>query len=140
MSSHEVIHSADDIAPGSDRSFGLIVGGILVAIAVYQYFKGAGWFLYVGAPGLVLMLMALALPRALRPLNIAWTRLGILLGRIVTPVVMFLVYIIAVVPVGILLKLTGKDLLRLKKGSHSTSFWVERQPPGPPPESLKDQF
>jgi hypothetical protein len=140
VGSHEVIHSADEIAPGSDRGFGLIVGGILLAIGGYQLFKGASWSLYVGIPGLLLVLIALAVPRLLHPLNIAWTRLGIFLGTIVTPVVMFIVYAIAVVPVGLLLKVSGKDLLRLRRKDDSPSFWVEREPPGPPPESLKDQF
>ena len=84
------------------------------------------------------MLAGLAVPKLLHPLNMLWTKLGLLLGRIVTPVVMFLVYAISVVPIGLLLRLFGKDLLRLKPAD--SSYWIDRSPPGPPPESLKDQF
>ena len=86
------------------------------------------------------MLLGLLAPRILHPLNVAWTHLGILLGKIVTPVVMFLVYVVSVIPVGLLVRLLGKDLLRLKPNKGESSYWIERTPPGPPPESLKDQF
>ena len=88
----------------------------------------------------VLMLLGIVAPRILHPLNVAWARLGILLGRIITPVVMFVVYAVSVVPIGLALRLFGKDLLGLKRREDPASYWVHREPPGPPPESLKDQF
>lgn len=140
MAAHETISHEESIEPGSDRSFGFVVGGILSAIGIYQYLTGSSlypWFLAVGAP---LVAAGAVFPRILRPLNVAWTRLGLLLGRIVTPVVMFLVYVTAIVPIGLLLRLSGKDLLGLKRGDSASTYWIERTPPGPPPESLKDQF
>ena len=128
------------VEPGSNRSFGLIVGGILAAIGLYQYFAGNALYPWFGSIGGALVVLGLAVPRVLYPLNLAWTHLGILLGRIVTPIVMFLVYLVSIVPVGLLLRVSGKDLLRLEKKAPGESYWIERDPPGPPPESLKDQF
>jgi len=140
MSTHETVVREEDIEPGSDRSFGLIVGGILSAIGLYQFFAGSTLYLWFLSPGAMLVLLGLVLPSLLHPLNIAWMKLGLLLGRIVTPVVMFLVYLISVVPIGLLLRMFGKDLLSLKQGDDKQSYWLDRTPPGPTPESLKDQF
>ena len=140
MSTHETLVRDEAIEPGSDRSFGLIVGGILSAIGLYQFFTGSTLYLWFLGPGVLLAVLGLVLPSILHPLNIAWMKLGLLLGRIVTPIVMFLVYLISVVPIGILLRIFGKDLLSLKKGDDKQTYWVERTPPGPSPESLKDQF
>lgn len=125
---------------GSDRAFGLIVGGILTAIGIYQYVFAISLAMWFGAPGITLMFIGLVAPRFLHPLNVAWARLGILLGRVITPVVMFVVYVVSVVPIGLILRLFGKDLLGLKRKEGGASYWVQRQPPGPTPESLKDQF
>lgn len=140
MSTHETIIRDEAIEPGSDRSFGLIVGGILAAIGAYQYFAGGALFLWFLVPGLLLAATGLIYPSVLHPLNVGWMKLGLLLGRIVTPIVMFLVYVISIVPIGLLLRISGKDLLGLNRGTEKDSYWIERTPPGPPPESLKDQF
>ena len=140
MSTHETIIRDETVEPGSDRSFGLIVGGILGAIGAYQYLTGSEAYVWFAGPGVLLILFGLTVPKVLHPLNVGWTKLGLLLGRIVTPVVMFLVYAISIVPIGLLLRLSGKDLLSLKIGSEKDSYWIERTPPGPTPESLKDQF
>ncbi len=137
---HESAGHDEEIVPGSNRSFGLIVGGILFAIGAYQYYRGyslAPWF---AAPGGVLIVLGLVWPSILAYPNLLWTKLGILLGRIVTPIVMFLVYAVTVVPIGLMMRVSGKNLLTLKADQTSESYWIERTPPGPPPESLKDQF
>lgn len=140
MSTHESIVRDEDIQPGSDRSFGLIVGGVLSAIGAYQLLNDMSSFIWFLTPGVLLMALGLVAPKLLRPLNLLWTKLGLLLGRVVTPVVMFLVYAISVVPIGLILRATGKDLLSLKRRTGEGTYWVARTPPGPAPESLRDQF
>ena len=140
MSTHENIGSDQAIQPGSDRSFGLVVGGILAAIGGYQWFTGSGLYLWLLLPGVALAVIGLAAPGLLHVLNVAWTRLGVLLGKIVTPLVMLLVYITTIVPIGLIMRLAGKDLLGLKRAEAGASYWIERTPHGPAPESLKDQF
>jgi hypothetical protein len=140
MSTHETLIREEVIEPGSDRSFGLVVGGVLGAIGAYQLVSASAWYLWFLAPGAMLIVLGLFAPRVLRPLNVGWTRLGLLLGRVITPIVMFLIYAISVVPTAIALRLAGKDLLQLKPRPDQSSYWHVREPPGPPPESLRDQF
>ena len=140
MSTHENTNPTEAIEPGSDRSFGFVVGGILSAIGIYQYVMGSTVYGWILAPGAMLVLLGIVVPRILRPLNLAWMWLGILLGRIITPVIMLLVFIVSIVPIGLLLRLFGKDSLKLRPATEEVSYWIERSPPGPPPESLNDQF
>ncbi len=77
---------------------------------------------------------------ALTSLNRLWMRLGTLLNRIVSPVALGVVYFLAVVPVGILMKLMGKDLLQRRFDSDAKTYWIDRKPPGPDPKSLTNQF
>lgn len=140
MSTHETIVRHDVVEPGSDRSFGLIVGGILGAIALYQYLSGSSIFVWFAAPAAALLILGAVVPKLLHPLNLAWTRLGLLLGRLITPLVMFVVYVVTIIPIGLILRLCRKDLLRLQPHPDADSYWIARDPRGPAPESLKDQF
>jgi hypothetical protein len=73
----------------------------------------------------------------LAPLNRLWFRFGLLLGKIVTPIVMLLVFVLTVVPTGIVMRLLGKDPLRRKFDKSASSYWVSRDaPPGP----MRNQF
>ncbi|MCS6779626.1 MAG: hypothetical protein NZ555_07985 [Geminicoccaceae bacterium] len=140
---HERLDSHDRIEGPSDRSFGLTVGGILVAIGLAKGLLFSGWTwlatLLLAAGGL-LILMGLVVPALLAPANRAWMALGLLLFKIVNPVVMFLIYATTVVPIGLLLRLRGKDLLRLRRDPAAASYWISREPPGPRPESMRNQF
>ena len=140
MTTHETLVHSDDVVPGSDRGFGLVVGGILSIIGGYLYYTDSSLALYLLPPGILLFTIGLIYPSILHPLNVLWTKLGLLLGRIVTPIVMFIVFAVTVVPIGILLRVFGKDLLRLKKNTGGHSYWIERSPPGPSPDSLNEQF
>ncbi|MGE0622664.1 MAG: SxtJ family membrane protein [Pseudomonadales bacterium] len=140
MTTHEQARPEHPIEPGSDRGFGLVVGGILSLIGGYQTFASSGWAGWLLPLGLLLMGAAVVRPAVLHQLNLGWTRFGVLLGHIVTPVVMFIVFVLTIVPIGFFLRLGGKDPLRLKWDAAAESYWIARTPPGPAPESLKDQF
>ncbi len=87
------------------------------------------------------MVPALVAPSILRPANWLWFKFGMLLHMIVTPVVMAAVFFTAVSATGIAMRLLGKNLLQLKPPKRrADSYWIPRHPPGPAPESLKDQF
>ena len=144
---HEDFSRKEEVEGASDRGFGLTVGGILLAIAAVR----AGLHLWDGtAPGwlesslagigLVLVVFGLAAPARLAPLNRAWTRLGLLLFRVVNPLVLGLIYLTTVVPIGLMMRLLGRDLLSLKLDRQAASYWVVRAPPGPAPETMIHQF
>jgi hypothetical protein len=79
-------------------------------------------------------------PGALKPLNRLWLKFGILLHKVINPIVMALVFFATVLPTGLVMRALGKDLLRLKRQPNANSYWIERRPPGPTAESMKDQF
>jgi hypothetical protein len=144
---HEDFSRKEEVKGSSDRSFGLTVGGILAAIAVVRtllhmwHGTAAGAFeMALGGIGLVLIGFGLVAPARLAPLNRAWTKLGLILFKVVNPVVLGLIYLTTIGPIGLLMRLTGRDLLSLKIDRQAASYWVVREPPGPAPETMVDQF
>lgn len=130
----------DDVVMGSELSFGLVFAGLFAVLAAYPLVKGGTIRLeYLGVAG-VFLALALVRPQLLRPLNIVWFRLGLAIGRIMTPVVMALIYCVTVVPIGLLMRAAGKDVLRLERDAAATSYWIAREEPGPKPGSMKRQF
>ena len=78
-------------------------------------------------------------PVFLTPFNKAWYQLGLFLGKVVSPIVLGVIFFIVITPVAIVMKLAGRDALKLRKQNIS-SYWIDRKPPGPEPESFKEQF
>ena len=77
-------------------------------------------------------------PAMLRPLNLLWLRFGLLLHRVVNPIVMGLLFFAVFMPMGLLMRLSGKDFLRLRFRGGDTSYWITRV--GSPPGSMRNQF
>ncbi|MCZ6853408.1 MAG: SxtJ family membrane protein [Gammaproteobacteria bacterium] len=128
------------IEAGSSKSFGIVFATVFVIIGLFPLFSGSAvrlWALLIGG---VFLLLALSIPRVLQPLNLLWFRFGLLLGKVISPVVMFVIYVTTVLPIGVTMRLCRKDLLRLKLDGVEPSYWIERSPPGPEPESLEEQF
>ena len=125
----------------STRSFGLLFTLVFAALASYAYFMHWQRAVYVTAASLSIITIAVTLlaPKLLSPFNRAWFLLGEMLGKIVSPVVLGVIFFGLLTPVGLFTRLFGRDELRLKK-RESSSHWVEREPAGPPPESFNNQF
>jgi predicted membrane metal-binding protein len=137
---HEDIRREHQVVGSSDRSFGLTVAAFLAIVAGLGWWRGGErWPYWLAAAG-AFALVALTLPRLLAPLNRVWTRLGLLLFRVVNPIVMFVLYAVTIVPIGLLMRLAGRDPLRLRFDRSAASYWIPREPPGPAPESMKNQF
>jgi hypothetical protein len=69
-----------------------------------------------------------------------WIKLGVLLGKVVSPVALGILFYCVLMPIGIVLRMAGKDPLRLRRDSSAASYWIARRPPGPPPDSMTNQF
>lgn len=138
-STHETV-SRDDVVTTSDRSFGfLIAAAFVIGAAIDGWRSGHLWPWGVSIAALLLAL-ALVRPQLLNPLNRLWLKFGLLLHRVVNPVVMALLFFGTIWPTGLVMRAMGRDLLRLKRKPDAASYWIARQPPGPLPETMRDQF
>jgi hypothetical protein len=84
--------------------------------------------------------VALSVPRVLALPNRLWTKVGLVLFKVVSPVVLALVFYVTVTPINLLLRLLGKDILGLGWKRDDSTYWIARNPPGPAPDTLKNQF
>ena len=84
--------------------------------------------------------LVLVRPARLQLLNLVWTKFGLLLGRIVNPLVTGLLFFLIVTPAALVSRLLGKDPLSLARDAEALSYWIPRRPPGPPPETMVNQF
>ena len=128
------------IQASSDRSFGVVFAVFFGLIGAWPLLDRAPVRLWALIPAGVFLLLALLCPRTLNGLNRLWLRLGLLLNRVVSPVALGIVFLLTVVPIGLLLRLFGKDPLRLKRDPSAASYWLPREPPGPDPKSMRQQF
>jgi hypothetical protein len=101
--------------------------------------EGHSWR-WTGGVAVAFLGAALFYPASLKPLNRIWLKCALLLHKVVNPIVMALVFFGTVLPTGLVMRALKKDPLRLKWQPSVTSYWIDRRPPGPAPESLKDQF
>ncbi|MGH6794155.1 MAG: SxtJ family membrane protein [Methylocella sp.] len=141
MQTHETVLSFRKIALGSNRKFGVAFGAFFAVLGLWPLLHQGGsprWWL-IGA-AFCFLSVGLLVPVLLTPLNRAWFKLGFALNMILNPIFMGLLFFGAVVPFGWYLRLTGKDLLRLKIKRDAPTYWIEREPPGPPPGTFEKQF
>lgn len=140
MSTHEDFSRHAEARGSSDRGFGIVIGAFLalVALAPLRTHHAIRWWAL--ALAVLVLAVAGACPVWLQPFNRVWTKLGLLLSRVVTPTLMGLLFFLVVTPVAFLLRLLGKDPLRLAPDAQAATYWIERKPPGPPAESMVNQF
>ncbi|MFZ0852399.1 MAG: SxtJ family membrane protein [Hyphomicrobiaceae bacterium] len=128
------------ISMGSERSFGLVFTAVLTSVAAWPLLHGQAPRWPAFALACAFLALALLRPLLLKPLNRAWFKFGLLLSRITTPLVMGLVFCSVVVPTGLLMRLSRKDLLGLRFDRDASSYWLKRDTTGPPPDSMRNQF
>lgn len=136
-------HAPGHIAPvkgSSNRSFGLVFTVFFAVLGLMPFLHGYSMRLWPFLIAVTFLALSLVVPNMLAPLNRLWTKFGILLHGIVSPVALGIIFFMAVTPIGLLMRLFGKDSLNLKIDKTATTYWITRTPPGPAPESLKNQF
>lgn len=142
--SHEHLSERGDIKIGSNRSFGLVFAAVFTIIAILPILILDGneatmrtWALAVAA---LFAIIAFVRPELLRPLNTLWFRFGLLLHKIVNPLVMGLMFFVVISPIGLIMRSLGKTSLKKGFDQNIDSYWIPREPPGPAPETMKRQF
>ena len=125
----------------SDRSFGLTFAAVFALLAGWMAYKGNGHWTASLIASAGFAVLALVIPRFLYPLNVAWMWFGGVLNRIVSPIVLGIIFFAVFTPVAMVFKLRGRDLLARKFEPSRPSYWLDRTPPGPDAErSFPRQF
>lgn len=137
---HENLIRDQHVESSSDRAFGLTMGTVLAIVGASPLIDGEGprWWLVLAAA--IFFVTALTAANLLAPINRAWSRLGLLLGRVFSPIALGVLFYLVFTPLAAYLRATGKASMRRPFDPSTKSYWVERNPPGPPPNSLTNQF
>ena len=138
---HENFETKIKIKASSERGLGFVFAAVFAILGFWPIAIGGSIRLWFLAMAVTCLTIALTIPSALRPFNILWFHIGRILNKLANPILLGLIFFLTVTPTAIILKMLGKDLLRLRRTSHeSQSYWVNRRPPGPSAESMKKQF
>jgi len=137
---HESFARDDEVRSSSDRAFGFVFVAAFGLVGLLPLWRGVPprwWSLAVAA---VLLALALLAPRALAPLNRLWIIVGLLLHRLLNPLVMALLFFTTVTPIALIMRAMGKDPLRLRLDPNVPTYWIDRRPPGPSADTMPRQF
>jgi hypothetical protein len=140
MTINEATKTKTSVATPSDRSFGMVFAGFFAIVAVWPLIHGEVIRWWAAIPAFVFLALALAIPTALHPLNRAWAAFGLLLHEIVTPIIMGAIFFLVVTPISLLMRLFGKVPMQLRFDPRASSYWIERNPPGPSGDTMRNQF
>ena len=127
----------DDIKIGSNKSFGIVFSIVFLIIAIYPLINNDELRIWSLIIAIIFLVLGLINSKILTPLNKLWFKFGILLGRIVSPVIMGLIFFLVVTPIALLMRIIGKDLLNLKFNKKDKSYWIEKVGPK---SKMKNQF
>jgi hypothetical protein len=129
-----------DIQLPSNRSFGTLFVVVFAILGGFSWWNNGTlypyWLALSGLTGAVTLLA----PDWLTPLNRAWMKLAQILNMIVSPIVLGVIFFVVMLPFGLVMRIKGRDPLRRRYEAAAPSYWIPRDPPGPPPESLRNQF
>ena len=126
----------DDIKLSSNRSFGIVFFIVFLLIALYPLTYSGEiriWSVIISA---IFLFLGLLNSKILSPVNKLWFKFGIFLGKIISPLIMGIIFFLVVTPIGLMMRLLGKDLLNLKYNK-SQSYWIEKTGPK---SKMKNQF
>ena len=126
----------DDIKISSNRSFGIVFFVVFLLIALYPFTYGGEIRIWSLIISLIFLILGLFNSIILSPLNKIWFKFGLFLGKIVSPLIMGIIFFLVVTPIGFTMRLLGKDVLNLKYNKNK-SYWIEKNGPK---SKMKNQF
>jgi hypothetical protein len=137
---HEDLSGHAQIRVGSERAFAITFCVFFTLVgAVRGWLHGTDWPWWFAAAILVLV-VGLAAPRLLAPLNRAWARLGLLLAGVINPIVMALMFFVVISPLALLMRVIGKRTIPIRPDRDAPTYWNLRKPPGPDGRTMTNQF
>ena len=126
----------DDIKISSNRSFGIVFFIVFLLIALHPLIYSGeirAWSVIIS---LIFLVLGLLNSKILSPLNKLWFKFGIFLGKIISPLIMGIIFFLVVTPIGLIMRIFGKDILNLKYNKNQ-SYWIEKSGPK---SKMKNQF
>ena len=126
----------DEVKIGSNKSFGIVFFIVFFIISIYPLLSHNEIRLWSLIISIIFLVLGLLNSKLLTPLNKIWFKFGLLLGKVVSPLVMGLIFFFVVTPIGILMRMLKKDLLNLKFNK-KTTYWIEKSDPK---SKMKNQF
>ncbi len=125
-----------NVKAGSNKSFGIVFFIFFLIVGIYPIINQDSIRIWSIVISIIFLILGLINSQILTPLNVLWFKFGMLLGRFVSPIVMGVIFFLVVTPTGVIMKLFGKDLLKLKK-NQSKSYWIIRSEDN---SNMKNQF
>ena len=126
----------DDVKISSNRSFGIVFFVVFLIIALFPLINDGNIRLWSLIVSLAFLALGLLNSKFLSPLNKIWFKFGLFLGKIISPIVMGVIFFLVVTPTGLIMRILGKDLLNLKKNNFKT-YWVAKNNEN---NNMKNQF
>lgn len=139
---HERGGASEEVKVPTERSFGVTFACVFALLSAWLFYRQglAAWPVAIAALALAFLGLAYGAPYVLRPLNLLWLKFGLLLHRVVNPLIMGLLFFLVFTPMGVGMRLFGGDLLRLKRRPEEKSYWVFRAEENVQQSSMKNQF
>ena len=126
----------DDVKISSNRSFGLVFFIVFLLIAFYPLINQGEIRIWSVLISLLFLILGIINSKILTPLNKVWFKFGIFLGKLISPIVMGIIFFLVVTPIAFLMRMLKKDLLNIKFNKNS-SYWIEKTDPK---STMKNQF
>ena len=126
----------DDIKISSNKSFGIVFSVVFLLIAIYPLTNGEDIRIWSGIISFIFLVLGLLNSSILTPLNKIWFKFGIILGKIISPVIMAIIFFLVVTPTGLIMRILRRDILNLKYNQNK-SYWIEKEGPK---SKMKNQF
>ena len=127
----------DNIKISSNRSFGIVFFIVFLFIALYPITYSEDIRIWSLIISFIFIILGLLNSKILTPLNKLWFKFGVILGKIISPIIMGIIFFLVVTPIGLIMKVLGKDLLRLKYNKKDNTYWIEKNGPK---SKMKNQF
>ena len=126
----------NNIKISSNRSFGVVFFIVFLLIALYPLLNNNEVRLWSLIISVLFLILGIVNSKILSPLNKIWFKFGLILGKIISPIIMGIIFFLVVTPIGFIMKLLGKDLINLKFNNEK-SYWIEKSGPK---SKMKNQF
>ena len=131
---------AEQVPLPSNRKFGLLFFVVFGLAGGVMWWRGRSGAPIAGALSVAFLLAALLVPGVLQPLNRGWMAFAALLHKVTSPIILGVMFFVLFTPVAFVLRLGKRDLMKRRFDAGAGSYWIPREPPGPPGESLRNQF